>query len=61
MSALAEAVKAFNKWEFHKLEDEKYGNKTPLADVHVDMWIEAYMLGYMNGVKSQYVPKEAQT
>lgn len=37
--------------EFHKWEDEKYGDKTPLADMHVDMWVEAYMLGYANGMK----------
>jgi len=44
--------------EFHKWEEGKYGDKTPLADMHVDMWVEAYMLGYANGVKSQYLPKE---
>ena len=44
--------------EFHKWEDAKYGDKTPLADMHVDMWVEAYMMGYANGVKSQYLPKE---
>ena len=44
--------------EFHKWEDKKYGDKTPLADMHVDMWVEAYMMGYANGVKSQYLPKE---
>ena len=37
--------------EFHKWEDEKYGDKTPLADMHVDLWVEAYMLGYANGMK----------
>ena len=37
--------------EFHKWEDEKYGDKTPLADMHVDMWVEAYMMGYANGMK----------
>ena len=44
--------------EFHKWEDKKYGDKTPLADMHVDMWVEAYMMGYANGVKSQYLTKE---
>lgn len=53
MSALTEAVEAFHKWE-----QEKYGDKTPLADMHVDMWVEAFMLGYAKGVKSQYLPKE---
>lgn len=53
MSTLTEAVEAFHKWE-----QEKYGDKTPLADMHVDMWVEAYMLGHLNGVKSQYLPKE---
>jgi hypothetical protein len=36
-----EAYRAFRKWE-----DEKYGDKTPFADMHVEMWIEAYMMGY---------------
>ena len=36
--------------EFHKWEDEKYGDKTPLADMHVDMWVEAYTLGYVSGM-----------
>jgi hypothetical protein len=36
-----EAYRAFRKWE-----DEKYGDKTPLADMHVDLWIEGYMMGY---------------
>jgi len=53
MSTYNEAVEAFHKWE-----QEKYGDKTPLADMHVDMWVEAYMMGYANGVKSQYLPKE---
>jgi hypothetical protein len=48
-----EAYRAFRKWE-----DEKYGDNTPLADMHVEMWMEAYMLGHANGVKSQYLPKE---
>ena len=39
--------------EFHKWEDEKYGDKTPLADIHVDMWVEAYMLGYVNATKGE--------
>ena len=43
-----EAVEAFQKWE-----DEKYGDKTPLADMHVDMWVEAYMLGYANAMKRE--------
>ena len=43
--------------EFHKWEEGKYGDKTPLVELlHVDMWVEAYMLGYANGVKSQYLP-----
>ena len=46
-----DAVNAFHKWE-----EEKYGDKTPLADMHVDLWVEAYMLGYEQGVKSQYLP-----
>ena len=50
----AEAVREFHKWE-----TAKYGDKTPLADMHVDMWVEAYMLGHANGFKSQYLPKEA--
>lgn len=49
----AEAVEAFHKWE-----QEKYGDKTPLADMHVDMWVEAYVLGHANGFKSQYLPKK---
>ena len=44
--------------EFHKWEDEKYGDKTPLADMHVDMWVEAYMLGYVNATKEEEVPKD---
>ena len=36
--------------EFHQWEDEKYGDKTPLADMHVDMWVEAYTLGYVSGM-----------
>ncbi len=43
-----EAVEEFQKWE-----DEKYGDKTPLADMHVDMWVEAYMLGYVNATKGE--------
>jgi len=43
-----EAVEEFQKWE-----DEKYGDKTPLADMHVDMWVEAYMLGYVNAMKGE--------
>jgi len=47
-----EAVEEFQKWE-----DEKYGDKTPLADMHVDMWVEAYMMGYANGMKNEGVTK----
>lgn len=39
------AIEAFHKWE-----DEKYGDKTPLADMHVDMWIEAYVLGHSQAI-----------
>jgi hypothetical protein len=51
-----DAEKAMNKLtaravaEFHKWEDEKYGDKTPLADMHVDMWVEAYILGYVSSM-----------
>jgi hypothetical protein len=51
-----EAEKAMKKLtahavaEFHKWEDEKYGDKTPLADMHVDMWVEAYIHGYVSGM-----------
>ena len=37
--------------EFHKWEAEKYGDKTPLADIHVDLWIEAFTLGFNRGVE----------
>jgi hypothetical protein len=40
-----EAYRAFRKWE-----DEKYGDNTPFADMHVEMWIEAYMMGYTQAV-----------
>lgn len=46
--------------EFHKWEDKRYGIATPLADMHVDIWVEAYMMGYANGVKSQYLPRESK-
>ena len=41
-----EAYQAFREWE-----DEKYGDKTPLADMHVDLWIEGYMRGAANTCK----------
>jgi hypothetical protein len=40
-----EAYRVFRKWE-----DEKYGDKTPLADMHVEMWMEAYMMGYAQAI-----------
>lgn len=36
--------------EFHKWEMERYGENTPLADMHVDMWVEAYKMGYVSKV-----------
>jgi hypothetical protein len=53
MSEAAQALKTLTAKavaEFHKWEDEKYGDKTPLADMHVDMWVEAYTLGYVSGM-----------
>ena len=43
-----EAYRAFREWE-----DEKYGDKTPLADMHVDLWIEGYMRGYAERMKNE--------
>jgi hypothetical protein len=43
-----EAYRAFREWE-----DEKYGDNTPLADMHVDLWIEGYMRGYAERMKNE--------
>lgn len=28
---------------FHRWEEETYGDKTPLAEMHADLWLEGYM------------------
>ena len=32
------ALNAFQRWE-----EETYGDKTPLADMHADLWVQGYM------------------
>ena len=32
------ALNAFQRWE-----EETYGDNTPLADMHVDLWVQGYM------------------
>lgn len=44
--------------EFHKWADKNMGIENAVEELNIDIWIEAYMMGYANGVKSQYLPKE---
>jgi len=58
MSTYDEALEAFDKYEDGKMTERITAALAPLADMHVDIWVEAFMLGYAKGVKSQYLPKE---
>ena len=31
---------------FHNWEHATYGDKTPLAEIHADLWLEGYMQGH---------------
>ena len=35
------ALNAFQRWE-----EETYGDKTPLAEMHADLWVQGYMQGH---------------
>jgi hypothetical protein len=51
MSTYDEALEAFDKYEDGKMTERITAALAPLADMHVDIWVEAYMLGYANGMK----------
>ena len=43
-----EAVEEFQKWA-----DKNMGIENAVEELNIDIWIEAYMLGYVNATKGE--------